>query len=196
MTEKEPIEQEFYKDDVKIVAMKLLGKRIIRRYEKNRISGIIVETEAYYGAKDPASRARREGGKLAEIMRGDVGVTMIYGIHRQWLLNIVAHRPKKVGAVLIRALQPEEGIEIMKRLRGTRDIKNLTNGPGKLTQALAINKRMHLKPVYHNEESIKITYGIKIMRNNIISTKRIGVTKDLKTPLRFYIKGNQYISKK
>lgn len=195
MTLNKAIPRRFYLNDPKEVAVKLLGKIIVRKIGKQILSGYIVETEAYYGKEDPASRARRRG-QLAEMMYGDVGVALIYGVHAKWLFNIVAHEPGEAGAVLIRAVHPISGIELMKKLRKTNRIEMLTNGPGRLTQAFAIDKRFHGKPVYMPEGKLKIIEGKQIAMDEIISSHRIGVTEDLEEHLRFYIKNNPFISRK
>ncbi|MCS7364607.1 MAG: DNA-3-methyladenine glycosylase [archaeon GB-1867-035] len=195
MTLDKTIPKKFYLNDPKEVAVKLLGKIIVRKLGEKILSGYIVETEAYYGREDPASRARR-GGQLAKMMYGDVGVALIYGVHAKWLFNIVAHKPGNAGAVLIRAIHPINGVEVMKKLRKTSRIKILTSGPGRWTQAFAIDKSLHGKPVYMPEGKIKIIEGKHTNMNEIISSHRIGVTEDLEEHLRFYIKNNPFISRK
>lgn len=189
------IPKNFYCNDPKKVAINLLGKIIVREIGGKVLSGYIVETEAYYGREDPASRARR-GGKLAEMMYGDVGIALIYGVHAKWLFNIVAHKIGNTGAVLIRAVHPIEGIDLMKKLRGTSKMKILTSGPGRWTQAFAIDKSFHGKPVYWPGGNLKITEGRSIGENEISSSHRIGVTSDLKEHLRFYIKNDPFVSRR
>jgi DNA-3-methyladenine glycosylase len=186
--------KDFYKRRPDEVARDLLGKLIVRIYKGVRLAGIIVETEAYFGPEDPASRAKK-GGDLARVMAGEVGHALIYGIHRQWLFNVVAHEEKNYGAVLIRAIQPIKGVELMKVLRGINSLRNLTNGPGKLTRALAIDKRFHRKPVYLRKGVLRIEEGIEVDQDNIKASYRIGVSEDLPEPLRFLIRGNKFVSK-
>ncbi len=180
--------------DPAIVARELLGKLVVR-FLSRRVSCMIVETEAYYGPEDPASRARR-GGDLAKVMAGDVGVALIFGVHGNWLLNVVAHEPDNVGAILIRACEPIEGIEVMIKNIGVNDVKSLTNGPGKLSRALAIDKRFHGLPLYTREHGLWIEYFKDVGNDEIVRSYRVGVSKDLPVKLRFYIKGNPYVSKK
>lgn len=87
----------FYRRDPAEVAESLLGKILVRFIGGKRLSGMIVETEAYYGPEDPASRARKGGG-LRRTMLEEPGAALIYGLHKQWLLNVVSHRPGKAGA--------------------------------------------------------------------------------------------------
>ncbi len=188
------IPKNFYMRDPEQVAQDLLGALIVRAYGGTRLACMIVETEAYYGVEDPASRARR-GGDLAKTLYGDVGVALIYGIHRQWLFNIVAHGEGSGGAVLIRAAEPIEGAEVMMKLRRTRDLRNLMSGPGKLTRALAIDKYFHKKPVYVRDYGLWLERGLRISDEDVVRTHRIGVTADLEKPLRFYIRGNPHVSR-
>ena len=188
------LQEKFYKDRPDIVARKLLGKLLVRLYRGRRLSGIIVETEAYFGPEDPASRARR-GGDLARVMSSTPGVALVYGIHRQWLLNVVAHEEGGVGAVLIRALQPVEGIEVMKRLRKTEDLRMLTSGPGRLTRALAVDKSFHGKPLYRLETGLWIEEGEEVDDSRVARDWRVGVTSDLDEPYRFYIRDSPFVSR-
>lgn len=188
------IPKEFYLRDPKEVALDLLGKVIVRMYKGTRLSCMIVETEAYYGIEDPASRARR-GDDLARTLYGDVGLALIYGIHRQWLFNIVAHVEGSGGAVLIRAAEPLEGVEVMMKLRGVNNIRYLTTGPGRLTKALAIDKSFHKKPVYSKDHDLWLEYYRDVDSEKIIKSHRVGVRSDLEEPLRFYIKDNPFVSK-
>ena len=185
----------FYQGDPAEVAERLLGRLLVRRIGGRRLSCVIVETEAYYGPGDPASRARK-GGDLRKMMFGEVGAALVYGIHRQWLLNIVAHEVGEAGAVLIRSCEPVEGIELMKRFRGVDDIRALTNGPGKLTKAMRIGKYFHGKSVCVKDYGLWIEKGREINSSEVARSRRIGVSEDLPTPLRFYLKNSEYISKK
>jgi len=186
----------FYSEDPALVAERLLGALLVRVYRGVRLSGVIVEVEAYYGSWDPASRAYKSmRGDLARTLYGDVGLALVYGVHKQWLLNVVAHREGDGGAVLIRAIEPLEGIDLMAKLRGVRDLRSLTNGPGRLTRALAVDKSFHKKPLYEETYGLWIEEGFTIDESRIARSKRIGVSKDLDEPLRFYVKDNPYVSR-
>jgi DNA-3-methyladenine glycosylase len=184
----------FYARDPAIVARDLLGKVLCRFLEKMVLAGIIVETEAYYGRSDPASRAYRSSGDIAMMLCGDVGRALIYGVHGKWLFNIVAHEPQGCGGVLIRALEPLVGLEMMKKLRGTHNLFQLTNGPGRLTEAIRIDKSLHKKPVYLKSSGITVKEGRG--ETNITRSFRVGVTKDLDVPLRFYVANSPFVSVK
>jgi DNA-3-methyladenine glycosylase len=192
MIKNKPLPRSFYARDAAVVARELLGKILVHRKDEI-LTGKIVETEAYYGEKDPASRAYRRT-KLAEPMFGQAGKVFIYMVHANWMFNIVTGKRGEPSAVLIRALEPLRGIEIMKKNRGVKDIRNLCNGPGKLSQALGITKdhqglELTKSELYiadsENEEKIKIA-----------TSYRIGVTRDLKRKLRFYILGSKFVSKR
>jgi DNA-3-methyladenine glycosylase len=188
------LDRRFYERDQEAVAKELLGKRLIRRVETHVLAGLIVETEAYYGLDDPASRAYQGPKKYNKLMWDEPGRAFIYNVHKYWMLNIVAHNPNQVGAVLIRAIEPREGIEIMKRNRAVTKLFNLTNGPGKLTIALMIDKRVNGDLVTTCKSKLFVTdSGIK---PEIGRSHRIGVTKDLDKKLRFFIKGNKYVSRR
>ena len=132
-------------NDTKQVAKDLLGKTLVRKIGTKVLSGVITETEAYKGKKDPASHASRKKTERNKIMFGEVGVAYVYftyGMH--YCFNVVAKKSKiPAGAVLIRGINPEKGIEKMEKNRNVKNFKNLTNGPAKLTQALEITKEQH-----------------------------------------------------
>ncbi|HDD42128.1 MAG TPA: DNA-3-methyladenine glycosylase [Nitrososphaeria archaeon] len=185
----------FYERDPAEVAESLLGKILVRLIDGSRLSGMIVETEAYYGPEDPASRARK-GGELRKMMFGEPGVALIYGLHRQWLLNVVSHEPGEAGAVLIRGCEPLEGLDVMRKLRGARDERLLMAGPGRLTKALAIDKSFHGKPLYVKAHGLWMEKGHEVQSSMIGRSHRIGVSEDLPIPLRFYLRGSRCLSRR
>jgi len=186
--------REFYERDPAEVARGLLGKMLLRRLDSQILSGKIVETEAYYGEEDPASKAYRGRKKFNEPMFLDAGKTFIYMVHGNWLLNIVAHPRGGVGAVLIRAIEPLAGIALMMRNRGVNSLERLTNGPGRLSKAMAITKELNGIDVTDENSVLKIVEG-EPEGFEIASTHRIGVRHDLPRKLRFYVVGNKYVSK-
>jgi DNA-3-methyladenine glycosylase len=184
----------FYEREPDIVAKELLGKILVRKLNGIRLSGKIVETEAYYGERDPASKAYRGKKVFNELMFLDVGRTFIYMVHGNWLLNIVAHPKGDVGAVLIRALEPICGLEIMKNNRKVKDLHCLTNGPGKLSKAFAITKELNGVYVTKRNSPLMVIEG-KRESFEVCSSHRIGVKFDLPQELRFFIKDNKFVSK-
>jgi DNA-3-methyladenine glycosylase len=187
------LDRKFYERDQETVAKELLGKRLIRRLDTQVLEGLIVETEAYYGLDDPASRAYQGPKKYNKLMWDESGRAFIYNVHKYWMLNIVAHNPNQVGAVLIRAIEPIEGIEVMKKNRAVTKLFNLTNGPGKLTIALMIDKRVNGDLVTSCKNKLFITDSGR--KPKIGRSHRIGVRRDLDRKLRFFIKGNKYVSR-
>ncbi len=185
--------REFYERDPETVAKELLGKRLIRELGKNFLEGMIVETEAYYGLHDPASRAYHGIKNYNKPMWNEPGRAFIYNVHKYWMFNIVAHKPNEIGAVLIRAMEPTKGMEAMKKNRPVKKLFDLANGPGKLTIALKINKDLNGVPVTSCES--EITIANNKMEFEIGSSHRIGVRKDLERKLRFFIKGNKFVSR-
>jgi DNA-3-methyladenine glycosylase len=187
-----PLPSSFFARDPATVARELLGKRLVRVLNGETLEGTIVETEAYYGAEDPASRAFYGRKNYNFLMWGEPGRVFIYNVHKYWMLNVVAHEPDKIGAVLIRAIEPTRGIESMLSNRLVKEPRALTNGPGKLTIALAIDKDSHGISVLSPESEIRI---LDTVSDQIIRTsRRIGVTQDLACDLRFYVEGNPYVS--
>lgn len=134
---------DFYARDTLMTAGALLGKKLVRKYNGNIISGLISETEAYLGSKDSASHAFKGKTPRNRVMFGRAGrayVYFVYGMH--YLLNMVTEEEENPCAILIRAIVPLDGIEHMQRYRG-RNGKGLTDGPAKLCQALAIDKSLN-----------------------------------------------------
>lgn len=187
----------FYERDPATVARELLGKVLVRRLASQVLSGKIVETEAYYGEDDPASKAYKGRKTFNEPMFREAGRTFIYMVHGNWLLNIVAHPKGKVGAVLIRALEPLQGIEVMKKNRKIENLKALTSGPGKLTKALAITKELNGVDITEGNSNLVIVDVAEAGKEgfDVCISHRIGVKMDLPQGLRFYIKGNRFVSK-
>ena len=179
--------REFYSKNTVTVAKELLGKKIVRRIGKHEMIGIISETEAYRHKDDPASHAHRKITQRNKAMFGDVGISYVYftyGMH--YCFNIVARHPKtKAGAVLIRAIQPEKGIEVMQKNRKMTDLRNITNGPAKLAQALKITKKEYGADLTKKSE-LFITEGIK--PGKITASSRIGIKSGTKKLWNFKIK--------
>lgn len=177
----------FYLHDTVTVAKNLLGKKIVRKIDKNRISGIITETEAYRHKDDPASHAYRKMTERNKAMFEEVGrayVYFTYGMH--YCFNVVARNPKfNAGAVLIRAIEPEEGLEFMKKNRKITDLKNITNGPAKLTQALSISKKHYGLDLTQRGE-LFITEGIEKPKK-IKANPRVGIKEATKNMWNFKI---------
>ncbi len=188
------LQRDFYERDTKAVARGLLGKRLVRRLEGEALEGIIVETEAYYGLRDPASRAFSGVKEYNRLMWGEPGRVFIYNVHRYWMLNVVAHELGDVGAVLIRALEPTAGVDAMLANRPVPETSELTSGPGKLTMALGVDKGLHGADVTDGGGEVYIASGTGEIE--VGTSHRIGVTTDLPEELRFYVRGNPFLSRR
>ena len=184
---------EFYERNPEDIARDLLGKKLIRVLDGERLGGVVVETEAYHGLTDPASRAFHGRKNYNSPMWNPPGRLFIYNVHKYWMLNVVAHRVDEVGGVLFRAIEPVWGLKTMRRLRPVEDDRELANGPGKLTLAIGVTKELNGYPVMDLDSPIHILDAP--CAANYYTSHRIGVTKDLPEELRFYIPGNRFVSK-
>jgi DNA-3-methyladenine glycosylase len=180
----------FYNRDPCVVAKNLLGHIL----KKNDMASRIVETEAYYGMGDPASRAFMGKTQMNKWMWNKAGTIFIYMVHGHWLLNIITERKNLPSGVLIRAVEPLEGINIMVKNRPVEVVRNLTSGPGKLTQAYGITKNLNGQDIFKKKSEVTIWEGPNISFD-IISSHRIGVKRDVSEKLRFYIRDNPFVSK-
>jgi DNA-3-methyladenine glycosylase len=189
----------FYKKDPVILAPQLLGKIIARKHGNKYLTGKIVEVEAY---RDDDEAAHTFNGKTKrnEVMFREGGflyVYFTYGMH--FCSNIVCGKVNQGAAVLIRAVEPLEGIDEMIKNRyskkniADKDKINLTNGPAKFCEAFAIKREENGLDL--NSESIFLIRGSRIPKNKVAVTTRIGIRKSIDLPWRFYIKDNPYVSK-
>lgn len=189
-----PLERFFYERNTQIVAFELIGKVLVLNQKGTALSAKIVETEAYLGAVDPASHAYRGVTPRNQVMFGPAGFSYVYftyGNHH--CLNVVTEKKDVPGAVLIRAVEPLSGVSVMKKRRGSGiDDEELTNGPGKLTQAFGIT-REH-SGVDLTGESFYIADGVQNGPLDIKVTTRIGISSAQKMPLRFYLMASPFVS--
>jgi DNA-3-methyladenine glycosylase len=189
------IPKEFYARETVQVAENLLGKHLIRVKGKTRMVGMIVEVEAYRGSDDPASHAFRGLTPRNAPMFGEPGhayVYFTYGNHH--CLNVTTQARGTPGAVLIRAIEPLDGISAMRRLRSNVPDVALTNGPGKLTKALGIDKS--LNDVDMTKLGALFVKDAKNGQIEIMRSPRIGIRAGTERLWRFYVSGNQYVSKR
>jgi len=189
------VERAFYCREAEVVAQEMLGKILIHKTEEGITTGVIVETEAYYGREDPAfhfylGKSKKEA-KTMKYFPGYTYVYLTYGLH--YMLNVVTGKEGVVQAVLIRGVEPLKGIELMKRRRKVGEIKNLTNGPGKVTQAFGITHKQNGEDIINS--NLRIVEGISVENLRIIKTKRIGIKMGKELDLRFYIDKNPFVSK-
>lgn len=185
----------FYDRDTEIVAREMLGAILECATDEGTASGIIVETEAYIGEEDPACHAAAGRTRRTAPLYGAPGtsyVYFIYGVH--WCFNAVTRAEGLPSAVLVRALQPLSGIELMRKRRGPRisDL-HLTNGPGKLCAALGIDGGLNGRAL--QKGPLVVRAGPSVDAAEIATTTRIGITKAADWPLRYYLKANPYVSR-
>jgi DNA-3-methyladenine glycosylase len=178
--------------DTAQLARFLIGKMLVRMLVEGVTGGLIVETEAY-GIGDPAGHAYRDmtpRNRMLFLERGHAYVYLAYG--SSFMLNVSSEVSGVGAGVLIRAIEPTYGIALMKRNRGTERLRDLTRGPGRLSKALVIDLRLD---------------GIDLCRTGLLwlasdgqasgeigQSKRIGITRAADSPLRFYVRGNRFVS--
>jgi DNA-3-methyladenine glycosylase len=184
-----PLPRSFFTRDVVTVARELLGKTILRVLaDGTLLAGRITETEAYLSSADSANHAARGPTPRTMVMFGEPGLAYVYHIHQQFCLNVVTEPAGVASAVLLRGIEPLSGEAVMRQLRG-KHIKpsQLTNGPGKLCQALAITKHYNGSDLTDATASLRLCDSLGDTIPEIIATPRIGVTSAKDLLLRFII---------
>ncbi len=179
----------FYNRPATDVARDLLGRVIVH----GETAGRIVETEAYLGVNDLAAHSARGLTPRTRVIFGPPGhayVYFIYGMHE--CLNLVAEPEGQAGCVLIRALEPVAGLDIMRARRGRDNVRDLCSGPGKLTQAMNITRTLNGVDVTRGPLTVREGTGETF---EIQTTPRIGITHCADWPLRFLIAGNRLVSR-
>lgn len=190
----------YLNQDVHFLAKDLLGKVLFTRIGEEISAGVIVETEAYFGVQDKASHAyggRRTNRTETLYKEGAISyVYLCYGIH--YLFNIVSSVRGEPHAVLIRAVEPFVGKDIIELRRNMSVNKpNISSGPGSAAKALGIDRSFNEKDLTGDEIWIE-DYGIRYANDDILATPRVGVEyaqEDALLPWRFFVKGNKYVSK-
>lgn len=195
------LDRQFYlRPNTQKIARDLLGKLLVVRDENgNRVSGMIVETEAYLGVTDRAAHSyggrRTARNEITYAAGGHAYVFFVYGMYYQ--LNVVCGEIDTPQVVLIRAIEPVEGIEIMRERRGETKDKNLTSGPGKLCIALNIDQNLNGDDLLGNRIWLEEYKSFK--KREIAIGKRIGIDyagEDAEKPWRFWVEENNYVSKR
>ncbi len=197
------INQEFYLRNTIKVAKDLLGKYFIRKYKGKLLVGKIVETEAYL-QNDNASHSFRGKTKRNEVMfceGGHLYVYFTYGMH--FCCNVVTEEEGKGCAVLIRAVEPVENIELMKthrKIDTSKNIYNLTNGPAKVCKAFDLGREENGTDLCGKDiwiGSVKLSApGSSLSANRVLASTRVGITNGSEHKWRFYIKENRWVSRK
>jgi DNA-3-methyladenine glycosylase len=187
-----PLRQDFYNRDPVVVARDLLGKLLVRRTRDGLCSGRIVETEAYLARNDEACHASRGKTRRNAAMFGPPGRAYVYRIHRVFCVNVVTEPEDTASAVLIRAIEPLAGVDLMKRRAGKAVLHHVCRGPGLLCRALAIDPKL---------DGWDLTQGRRLWiaagdgdECEIITSPRIGVGAAKELPLRFFVSGHACVS--
>ena len=185
-----PLGRAFYQRPPRAVARDLLGRLLVRDTAEGRVAGRIVEVEAYEGATDPASHAYRGETRRNRVMFGPGGhayVYFTYGMH--YCMNVVTGPPGRAQAVLVRALEPVEGVTIMRRRRGVESTERLARGPGCVARALGLTRA---------DDGLDLTRGplwildapAKREGRRILRTPRIGIRHAAERPWRYVLAGH------
>lgn len=187
------LSQSFFTKDALVLSQDLLGCTLVHETGEGITAGMIVETEAYHQS-DEASHTFRGQTPRNKVMFGPGGYAYVYftyGMH--YCFNVVSGPESTGEACLIRALEPTEGIELMKARRGKENVKELCNGPAKLVQAMGITKADYGKPLF--EGNLYILPREEAANLEVRSGPRIGIKKAVDKPWRFWIHDNPFISK-
>jgi DNA-3-methyladenine glycosylase len=196
LVEGEPLPRSFYDRETEIVARELLGQILVHETPEGITSGRIVETEAYLGEHDPACHAAVGLTPRTKWLYGPPGtayVYFIYGVH--WCFNAVTRAEGLPSAVLVRALEPIEGIELMRKRRPQAKIdRQLTNGPGKLCAALGITRAENGLDLACSR--LRIVPGLAVPDDRLSTSSRVGITKAADWPLRWFVRGSTFVSRR
>jgi len=190
-----PLPREFYARDPIVVARELVGKILVRETSAGLASGRIVEAEAYLSSRDPACHAHRGPNRKNATMFGPAGHAYVYMIHARWCLNAVTEEVGCASAVLIRAIEPLEGIPLMQNRRGLDTIRDLARGPARLCEALAVTKTLDGHDLTLGQSLwIAADPSANGWPQRVHRSQRIGVTSAHHRLLRFFLADNPYVS--
>ena len=180
----------FFRRDPLTCARELIGKELIW----GECSGTVVEVEAYAAIDDEAAHTFTRPSARSFIERNKAGAAYVYfnyGVH--WMLNVLVKGDAN-GFVLIRALEPRRGIELMKKRRGIDDVRQLCSGPGKLTQAFAITGRNHEMDLCSDPRHCFVSNS-RMRLFDVVADERIGITRSAHLPWRFTLRGSEFVSR-
>jgi DNA-3-methyladenine glycosylase len=193
-----PLPYRFYERDTAQVARELLGKFLVRKERRRLTVGRIVEAEAYLACADPACHSARGKTRRNAAMFGPPGRAYVYAIHSRFCFNVVTEPEEVASAVLIRAVEPVEGIKLMQRRREVERLLDLARGPARLCEAFAIDRTLDGWDLTRGE-GLWIAAdgngsGNGSKAGEIIATPRIGISSGQELLLRFALAGNRYVS--
>lgn len=187
--------RKFYNRDPTQVARELLGKLLVRQGQDGFCSGRIVETEAYLSQCDPACHGTRGRTRKNATMFGPPGFLYVYSIHSRYCMNVVTEQEGVPSAVLLRAVEPVDGIELMRRRRGWDDLRELARGPARLCEAFDVDRRLDGWDLTRGEQIwISGDSSVPVSEATIAITPRIGVTSAHQLELRYFVAGNSFVS--
>lgn len=190
------ISQSFYDRDPIIVAQDLLGKFLIRKINGNFLVGKITETEAYLSSGDSAAHNFKGKTKRNESLYKNGGHAYVHSMRQYCLIDVVTESSDKPGSVLIRAVDPVEGIDMMKKHRNEENDDNLTNGPGKVCAAFNITRQLDGIDLTDFRGGLFISSSEDRLPEKITISSRIGISTAKDMPLRFYLSESAHVSKK
>ncbi len=197
----EPLPRSFYLPSAEVVAPRLLGHWLVRRSPRGLMAGRIVETEAYLIA-DPASHGYVGETARNRVMYGPPGFVYVYLIYGNYFcFNTVCLAKGKAEAVLVRAVEAEMGEDLMRVNRAVQHVEQLTNGPGKLCDAMEITRELDGADLCSAYSAVFVARNFDLAeylaeRGPMVTTTRIGLTKAAELPLRFYLDKSRFISKR
>jgi DNA-3-methyladenine glycosylase len=183
--------ESFYREDTLSAAQAMLGKVLVHDAGDERVAARIVETEAYL-RDDPACHAYRSRTPRNEPMWGGPGRWYVYRIHRHWCMNLVTEPEGVPEAVLIRAAEPLEGIDVMRERRGRESLRDLCSGPGKLCRAFGVDGS------YSGRDAMRGPLRLEdwgFPAPEVVVTTRIGISQGRELPYRFMEAGSRFVSK-
>lgn len=187
-----PLSRQFFARHTLRVARDLLGHFLVHETPQGRLVGRIVEVEAYRGPTDPASHAFRRTAR-SQIMWGRPGTAYVYFTYgNHFCMNVVTEAEGKAGAILLRAVEPVGGTEIMRKNRGVNDDRLLTSGPGRLTQAFGVGRAQNGADLGH--PPLYLARG-RTTRIPVRTGPRIGIRVAVARPWRFYIPNHPCLSR-
>jgi DNA-3-methyladenine glycosylase len=187
------LERQFFEQPTLELAKNLLGCSFVHFLDSVKMAGVIVETEAYLWEDDPACHASKGQTKRNSVMFGPPGCLYVYSIHNRYCMNIVSEPTGQGSAVLIRAIEPTHGLDLMDTHRAVSKFRELTNGPGKLCQSFAIDLQKNGEDLVKSKR-VWLESKANDLDFEIRTSPRIGISQARERPYRFFVDGNPFVS--